>query len=92
MATKSPRIHTVLEPYLHKAVEILAKTHGLSLSQEVRDLVRDALELTEDRVLADFAEVRRSSFDASKALTVSQLRKRLRSQVRQRVKARRKGK
>jgi plasmid stability protein len=79
MATKSPRIHTVLEPPLYEAVELLAKKHGLSLSQEVRDLVRNALELAEDRALADFAEARSSTFDPSKALTVAQVRRRLKA-------------
>ena len=79
MAKKSPRIHTVLEPPLYEAVELLARKHGLSLSQEVRDLVRDALELAEDRVLTDFAESRRSTFDPSKALTVAQARRLLKA-------------
>jgi plasmid stability protein len=79
MSTKSPRIHTVLEPPLYEAVELLAKKHGLSLSQEVRDLVREALELTEDRALADLAAARRQSFDRTKALTVAQARKRLKA-------------
>jgi hypothetical protein len=92
MATKSPRIHTVLEPHLYEAVELLAKKQGLSLSQEVRDLVRDALDLAEDRLLEDFAELRRSSFDSSKALRVPQLRKRLGAQARRLRKASRKGK
>ena len=79
MSAKNPRIHTVLEPRLYKAVEILARKHGRSLSQEVRDLVRDALEMFEDRLLDSFAESRRKSFEPKKALTVDQARRRLRT-------------
>jgi hypothetical protein len=35
----------------------------------MRDLVKEALELREDRVLADMAEDRESGFDRNKALS-----------------------
>lgn len=75
MSAKSPRIHTVLERPLYDAVELLARRHGQSLSQEVRDLVRAALELLEDRGLAQFGEERRRSFDSKRALSPAQARK-----------------
>lgn len=79
MATKIPRIHTVLDPSLYEAVELLARKNGVSLSQEVRDLVRGAIELVEDRGIAAFADERRKTFDRKKALSVAQVRKRLTS-------------
>ena len=48
MSTSSARINTVLEPGLYREVERLARAEGVSLSQKVRDLVRDALEMVED--------------------------------------------
>lgn len=78
MATKHPRIHAVLEPPLFEAVQKLAGLAGVSLSQEVRDLVEDALELIEDAGLEAFAEERRRTFDPKTALTVGQVRRRLR--------------
>jgi len=48
MPTTNPRINAVLEPPLYKAVQRLAEAEGVSLSQKVRDLVKEALELIED--------------------------------------------
>ena len=61
MATKNPRVNTVLEPVLYERVESLAKREGVSLSQKVRDLVREALELAEDEGLDRLVESRRRS-------------------------------
>lgn len=48
MPTTHPRINTVLEPSLYEAVRTLARREGVSLSQKVRDLVKDSIELIED--------------------------------------------
>ena len=77
MATKNPRIHTVLEAPLYRAVALLARKDHVSLSQKVRDLVEDALELMEDAVLERVAEERRKTFDRRTALTGAELRRRL---------------
>jgi hypothetical protein len=77
MGTKHPRIHAVLEPPLFDAVQRLAAKAGVSLSQKVRDLVEDALELIEDAGLDAFAEGRRRTFEARKALTVEKAKSRL---------------
>ncbi len=74
MATKHPRIHAVLEPPLFDAVQRLAARSGVSLSQQVRDLVEDALELIEDSGLEALAEKRRRTFDPKRALTIKQAR------------------
>jgi hypothetical protein len=59
MATKNPRVNAVFEPVLFGRVEALAKREGISLSQKVRDLVREALELAEDEGLDRLVESRR---------------------------------
>lgn len=77
MATKNPRIHAVLEHPLFEVVRRLARRHGTSLSQEVHDLVREAVRLHEDRVLEEVADSRRATWKRSKALTAGRLRARL---------------
>jgi len=77
MTTKNPRIHTVLEGPLFDIVERMAKQDGHSLSEEAADLIREAVTLREDRALDVLAQARRKSFDPKKALTLEQLRKRL---------------
>lgn len=79
MAAKNPRIHTVLEPPLYEIVERLARQDGFSLSEEAADLIREAVTLREDRALELFARARRKTFDRKKALTLADLRKRLRA-------------
>ena len=69
MPAKNPRINVVLEKPLYNALHDLAEEQGLSLSMLMRDLVKEALELREDRALAEFAAEREEDFDRSKALT-----------------------
>jgi hypothetical protein len=47
----------------------LADNDGVSMSMLVRDMVREAIELREDRALCDLAEGRESNFHRSNALT-----------------------
>ncbi len=61
MSAKNPRVNVVLEEPLFRAVETLSKRDGVSLSQKVRDLVREALELTEDAGLEAIVERRRAA-------------------------------
>lgn len=72
MPTKNPRVNVVLEKPLYKALRRRAKRDGVSLSLKVRDLVKEALEAEEDRLLIRFAEDRERSFDRKKALTHAQ--------------------
>jgi len=58
MPVKNPRINVVSEGPLYHAIEQLASRDGVSLSLKVRDLVKEALEIEEDRVLSAFAERR----------------------------------
>ena len=77
MTTKSPRIHAVLEPRLFAVVKGLARQHGSSLSKEAHDLIREAVELHEDRAVDDLAERRRSTWNAKTALTAADVRAQL---------------
>lgn len=69
MPAKNPRINVVLEKPLYNAVHDLAEDEGVSMSTLMRDLVRESLELREDRGLAALAEEREQGFDRRKALT-----------------------
>ncbi len=69
MPTKNPRINVVLEKPLYNAIQDLAGDEGVSMSMLMRDLVKEALELREDRALAELAEERETGFDRSKALS-----------------------
>ena len=61
MPSKNPRVNTVLEEPLFRTVETLARREGVSLSQKVRDLVREAVELVEDEGLESIVERRRAA-------------------------------
>lgn len=75
MATTNPRVNTVLEPALYDAVRRLAKAEGVSMSQKVRDLVKEALELVEDAGWESIVRERRKR--PGKWLSHSALRRRL---------------
>ncbi len=73
MPTTNPRVNVVLEEPLYDSIRRLAKRDKVSLSLKVRDLVKDALEMEEDRGLTALAEERERTYDASKALTHEQV-------------------
>ena len=77
MATKNPRVNTVLEPPLYRTVEVLAKKDRVSLSQKVRDLVREALELVEDEGLESLVKARRERGGAVGWVSHAKVRRRL---------------
>lgn len=72
MPTTNPRVNVVLEEPVYEGLRRWAKREGVSLSLKVRDLVREALEAEEDRVLAQLAESREQTFDRSRAKTHAQ--------------------
>ena len=49
MPVKNPRINVVLEKPLYHTIQQLANRDGISLSLKVRDLVKEALEIEEDK-------------------------------------------
>ncbi|HEX5138067.1 MAG TPA: antitoxin, RHH family protein [Planctomycetota bacterium] len=69
MATTKPRINVVLDSASYKEIEALAETRGCSLSEQVRSMVLDMLELLEDRALASAASSRRRTLRGKPALS-----------------------
>jgi hypothetical protein len=69
MPTKNPRINVALEKPIYSLVEKLAQERGLSLSMVTRDLIREALEIHEDTVLAQIAEKREQSLAGRRTLS-----------------------
>ncbi len=59
MATTKPRINVVLDSASYEEISTLAEKGGCSLSEQVRSMVLDMLELIEDRALATSASSRR---------------------------------
>ncbi|MBI2000719.1 MAG: antitoxin, RHH family protein [candidate division NC10 bacterium] len=78
MPARNPRVNVVLEKPLYEGLRRWAKRDRVSLSLKVRDLVKEAFETEEDRVLVRFAEDREESFDRRKAMTHAQVWRRLR--------------
>jgi hypothetical protein len=77
MPTKLPRLNVVLDAETDKYLGKLAKKEGVSKSRKARDLLREALELYEDRYWSRAAEERESTFDPKKALSLEEVRARL---------------
>ena len=50
MPTKNPRIHVVLEKPLYDRLEALSKRDGLSISMEARELIRQAIYSSQNKV------------------------------------------
>jgi len=69
MATKKPRVNVVLDRNTYKIIKDLSGSEDISMSSTMRDLIKEALELREDVVLAKFAEKREKTFSKSKALS-----------------------
>ncbi len=77
MPTKQPRLNVVLEPYLHKAIALMAKEEGISLSLKARDLLKEAIETHEDVTLNHMAQERSRTLKGKKAIPAADVRKRL---------------
>lgn len=69
MPTKNPRVMVVLEPDLHDWLKKNSQFMGLSISQTIRDLVRDAYREHEDAHWAREGEQRFKSFNEKKAVS-----------------------
>jgi len=54
---------------LYEKVKLLAEKEGVSVSAKVRDLVKEAVEIQEDILLAEFAEARERTWNEGSALT-----------------------
>lgn len=69
MPATNPRVNVVLDEPLYQGLRRWAKRDGISLSLKVRDLVKDALDIEEDRVLSNIADGRIATFDRKAAKT-----------------------
>jgi hypothetical protein len=69
MPTKNPRVMVVLEPLLEKWLRKNAKTQGVSVSQAVRDIVRDAYREQEDAHWVRQAESRLATLEKSRVVS-----------------------
>ena len=78
MPAKHPRVHAVLEPPLFDAVERLARQDGVSMSQKVRDLLVEALDLIEDEGLEALVAERRKSRPRARGIPLAEVKRRLR--------------
>ena len=54
---------------IYSIIETLAKEKGVSISMFTRELIKEALEINEDILLADFAEEREKTFEKQKSLS-----------------------
>lgn len=73
MPAKNPRINIVCEAPLYYEISQLAEAEGISLSATANDLIREALELREDRALSALADHRAATFDRKTALSLDQV-------------------
>jgi len=69
MPAKNPRINVVIEKPLYETIRRIAKKEGISISLKARDLLREALEIYEDRILENIASEREKTFNRKNALT-----------------------
>ncbi len=73
MPTKNPRVNMVLERALFEALQRMAERDGVSLSLKARDLIREAIESSEDVALGLVAREREKSFRRGTALRHDQV-------------------
>jgi nitrate reductase assembly molybdenum cofactor insertion protein NarJ len=66
-------VNVVVEPPLYRALGRLAKREGISLSMKARDLLRDAVEASEDLALSRIAAERDRTFDRARTLSHAQV-------------------
>ncbi len=73
MPAKNPRVNVVLEKPLYATVLRAARRDKVSVSTKVRELVREAIESSEDFMLATIATSREEGFNWKDALTHEQV-------------------
>jgi hypothetical protein len=69
MPARNPRIKVLLNEQVYKEVRFLAEKDGVSISNQASDLIKEALEIEEDLILADFASDREKSLDDAPTLS-----------------------
>jgi len=63
MPARNPRINVLLNEQVYLTVRFLAKKDGVSISNKASDLIKEALEIEEDLILADLADNRERTLD-----------------------------
>ncbi|MBI2891592.1 MAG: toxin-antitoxin system, antitoxin component [Nitrospirae bacterium] len=76
MPTSGPRISAVVERPLYDAIQRIAARDQVSISEKARDLLREALELTEDAALEQLVNRRRRT--SRRSYSLAEVRRRLR--------------
>jgi len=73
MSTKNPRLNVVVEPPVYSSIRRLAEKDGVSLSLKARDLIKEALEIYEDKYWLERLEKREKTFERRSAQTHNQV-------------------
>lgn len=73
MSTRKPRINIILEKPLYEAIKTIAKKEGISVSCKARELLLEALEIYEDRILESIASRREKTFNRRNAIYHNQI-------------------
>lgn len=68
MPAKNPRINVSVEKPLYAAIMDMAEDSGISMSMIVRDLIKEAMELKEDKTLAEWADRRMAGLKGRRLL------------------------
>ena len=69
MPAKNPRVNIVLDPLVYKALALMAKRDGNSMSMEARDLIKEAIEAKEDVYWQMVAEDRDKTYLDKKSVS-----------------------
>lgn len=69
MPAKNPRLNVVVDKHTYSQVRSLAVKDGVPLATKVRDLLKDALEIHGDTLLATIADDREITWSDDKALS-----------------------
>lgn len=65
MPAAQPRVSTVVEKRLYKALKALARRDGMTISHKARDLLLHALEIEEDAAIEEIVRTRMENRAAS---------------------------
>lgn len=73
MPTKNPRLNVVVEAPLYRTIQRLAKKNGLSMSLEARELLCEAIEISEDAYWVEKAHLRWKTLNHRQGLSHAQV-------------------
>ncbi len=73
MSTRKLHINIILEKPLYEAIKTIAKKEGKSISPKASELICEALEIDEDRILESIASRREKTFNRRNAIYHNQI-------------------